>query len=113
MQVNGKHYRTIWVKEGPPAVIQVIDQQKLPHDFEIMDLRTVEDVRRAIQDMHVRGAGLIGAAAGYGVYLAALEARGKNVDESIQKSAEILIGTRPTASNLAWTRPVRAIRARR
>lgn len=103
MNVNGKHFRTIWVKAGSPEIIQVIDQQKLPHEFQMMDLCTVEDIRRAIQEMHVRGAGLIGATAGYGMYVAALEAaRAGNFEESIQASAEILIGTRPTASNLAW-----------
>ena len=103
MRVDGKHFRTIWVKEGSFDVIQVIDQQKLPHDFQILDLRTVEDVRRAIQEMHVRGAGLIGATAGYGMYLAAREA--SNADDfsaAMEASAEILISTRPTASNLAW-----------
>jgi methylthioribose-1-phosphate isomerase len=34
-----------------------------------MDLRRVEDMRRAIKDMYLRGAGLIGAAAAYGMYL--------------------------------------------
>ena len=102
MKVNGKHFRTIWMSEEDPAILQVIDQQKLPHSVEVMDLRTVEDVRRAIQDMHVRGAGLIGATAGFGMALAALEARGKNFEEAVQASADLLMGTRPTASNLAW-----------
>ena len=103
MNVNGKHFRTIWVKEGSSDIIQVIDQQKLPHEFKILDLRTVEDVRKAIQEMHVRGAGLIGATAGYGMVLAAREA--SNADDfsaAMEASAEILVSTRPTASNLAW-----------
>ena len=103
MNVNGKHFRTIWVKDGSPEIIQVIDQQKLPHEFAVMDLRSVEDVRRAIKEMHVRGAGLIGATAGYGMALAALEARHEDFEQSIQKSAEILIGTRPTAAGSAST----------
>lgn len=102
MKVNGKHFRTIWMSEKDPAILQVIDQQKLPHSFEVMDLCTVEDVRRAIQDMHVRGAGLIGATAGFGMALAALEARHGNFEETVQASADLLMGTRPTASNLAW-----------
>ena len=102
MKVNGTQTRTVWVKEGEPEVVQVIDQQKLPHSFEVMDLRTVEDVRRVIKEMHVRGAGLIGATAGYGMYLAALEAPANDFESSIKESAEILIATRPTASNLEW-----------
>lgn len=102
MNVNGKHFRTIWVKDGSPEVIQVIDQQKLPHEFEVMDLCTVEDVCWAIKEMHVRGAGLIGATAGYGMVLAAREARDGNFDESVQEAARMLIRTRPTASNLKW-----------
>lgn len=102
MKVQGKHYRTIWVKEEDQKVIQIIDQRNLPHEFVIEDLRTVNDVARAIKDMHVRGAGLIGAAAGYGMYLAALEASEENFAEDLQQAAEKLKATRPTAVNLAW-----------
>jgi methylthioribose-1-phosphate isomerase len=100
MNVHGRHYRTIWLKETDCAVVQIINQLVLPHSFEIIDLRTVEDVRRAIKDMYVRGAGLIGACAAYGMYLAALEAGEGSTD--ILRSAAILKNTRPTASNLAW-----------
>lgn len=102
MNVDGKHYRTIWVDETAPGVVRIIDQQKLPHEFAVMDLRSVEEVRRAIRDMHVRGAGLIGATAGFGMYLAALTAPRDRFEAAVQGAAEILIATRPTASNLAW-----------
>jgi methylthioribose-1-phosphate isomerase len=102
MNIDGKHFRTIWLKETDPKVVEIINQLVLPHQFEILDLRTVEDIRRAIKDMYVRGAGLIGAAAAYGMYLAALEAGENSFDEDILKSAKILKDTRPTASNLAW-----------
>ena len=101
MNVDGKHFRTIWVKEDDSSTIQIIDQQKLPHEFIIMDLTTVEDFRSAIKDMYVRGAGLIGATAGYGMYIAALTAPEDSFDNFIAESAKILIATRPTASNLA------------
>jgi methylthioribose-1-phosphate isomerase len=100
MNVNGRHYRTIWLKE--PGIVQVINQQALPFRFEILDLRTVEDVRRAIKDMYVRGAGLIGAAAAFGMYLAAVTAGDDSFDDDLAAAADILKGTRPTASNLAW-----------
>ncbi|MBN2043264.1 MAG: S-methyl-5-thioribose-1-phosphate isomerase [Candidatus Aenigmarchaeota archaeon] len=96
MLVNGKHYRTIWLKENDDSIVQIIDQRWLPHKFVIEDLKTVDDVAKAIKDMHVRGAGLIGAAAGYGMYLAALN--GDDVREASGK----LKATRPTAVNLAW-----------
>ena len=62
MNIAGRHYRTIWLKETEYRAIQIINQQALPFNFEILDLCTVEDVARAIKDMYVRGAGLIGAA---------------------------------------------------
>lgn len=102
MKVNGKHYRTIWIDETAPDVVKVIDQRYLPHEFVVESLTTVEEVAIAIRDMHVRGAGLIGATAGYGMYIAALQAPADNVMESLHKSAELLKATRPTAVNLAW-----------
>jgi methylthioribose-1-phosphate isomerase len=102
MNVNGQHYRTIWLKEGDPNVVQIIDQRHLPHKFVIEDLATVTDVARAIKDMHVRGAGLIGATAGYGMYLAALQAPKDSFINSLAAAGEKLKATRPTAVNLAW-----------
>ncbi len=114
MTVNGKHYRTIWVKENDPSTVQVINQRKLPHAFDIVDLRTVEDFRAAIKDMTIRGAGLIGATAGYGLYVAALTSPKKGFLDFIEAAAKILVATRPTASNLAWAvnRQLAAIRSR-
>ncbi|MDR2078273.1 MAG: S-methyl-5-thioribose-1-phosphate isomerase [Treponema sp.] len=102
VNVDGRHYRTIWLKETDNTVVRIINQLILPHAFEILDLRTVEDIRRAIKDMYLRGAGLIGAAAAYGMYLAALEAGEKTFEEDLCRSAAILKNTRPTAGNLAW-----------
>jgi len=101
MNVAGTHYRTIWpVTEG---LIQIIDQRWLPHRFILEDLTTCEQAAVAIADMHVRGAGLIGATAGYGMYLATLEAAASpHFDSSLAAAAERLKQTRPTAVNLAW-----------
>ncbi len=113
MNVDGKHYRTIWIKEDNPHVVQVIDQRHLPHKFVIEDLATLDDVAWAIKDMHVRGAGLIGAAAGYGMYLAALRAASESFMEALAADGEKLKQTRPTAVNLAWAveRQLQAIAA--
>ena len=103
MNVNGRHTRTIWEHPDNPLVIQIIDQRHLPHEWIIEDIADVASMADAIKDMHVRGAGLIGASAGYGMYLAALQAsREKDFEDSIQESAALLRSTRPTAVNLAW-----------
>ena len=70
MKVAGQHFRTIWLKPDNPRVVQIIDQTALPHRFVVEDVTSLEQMATAIRDMHVRGAGLIGAAAGYGMYLA-------------------------------------------
>jgi methylthioribose-1-phosphate isomerase len=105
MNVHGEHYRTIWVKEDDDRVVQVIDQRFLPHRFVIEDLTNVDDAARAIKEMHIRGAGLVGATAGFGMYLAALEAP-KNSPEAftafMEAAGEKLKATRPTAVNLEW-----------
>lgn len=102
MRVQGKDYRTIWIKEGDDEVISIIDQRFLPHRFVTEDIHSVSEMATAIKDMHVRGAGLIGAAAGYGMYLATLEATQKDIPDHLLASAEALKATRPTAVNLAW-----------
>lgn len=102
MKVNGKDSRTIWVKDGDPSQIEIIDQRRLPHEIVTSVMTGVEDVRAAIADMAIRGAGLIGATAGYGMSIAAQRANPDNFEADIQKAAKILIESRPTASNLAW-----------
>ena len=103
MKVKEEYYRTIWVKQGDKKTIQIIDQRSLPHEFVIEELSTVDQMVIAIKDMHVRGAGLIGAAAGYGMYLAAIEALSINsFDTHLGLAAKQLTATRPTAVNLAW-----------
>ena len=103
VKVGGKHFRTIWRKPDDERVVQLIDQRFLPHDFVIEEVRSVEQMATAIREMHVRGAGLIGASAGYGMYLAALEAaRRDSFDEHMTRAAAQLTATRPTAVNLSW-----------
>ena len=105
MLVDGTHYRTIWTEPERPEVVRIIDQTLLPHELSVMELRTLEDAAQAIKDMHVRGAGLIGATAGYGMYLAALDARRadqRGARAALENAARRLIATRPTAKNLEW-----------
>jgi methylthioribose-1-phosphate isomerase len=103
MKVNGKHYKSVWLHESDKTLIRVIDQRQLPHQFVIEDLNTLDGMVTAIKDMHVRGAGLIGASAGYGMYLAALEApKDRSFDKFMHEAGEKLNASRPTAVNLSW-----------
>lgn len=102
MRVQGKDYRTIWLNDENDEVITIIDQRYLPHRFVMEDIHSVDEMVHAIKDMHVRGAGLIGAAAGYGMYLATMEASRKNSFDQLTVAALALKATRPTAVNLEW-----------
>jgi methylthioribose-1-phosphate isomerase len=97
MKISGTHYRTIWPTNT--GAIRVIDQSRLPFEFATVDLRTLDDVTRAIRTMVVRGAPLIGAAAAYGL---ALALRTNASDQHIDEVTQVLQATRPTAVNLAW-----------
>ncbi|MBO4312559.1 MAG: S-methyl-5-thioribose-1-phosphate isomerase, partial [Desulfovibrionaceae bacterium] len=103
MLVRGKHYRTIWT-EGDPfrGEVFLIDQTALPHAFRVACLRTQEEACHAISGMLVRGAGLIGAAAAYGVWLAALQAPEQGFRDHMENAFAVLRATRPTAVNLEW-----------
>jgi methylthioribose-1-phosphate isomerase len=98
MRIDGKPYRTIWLAEDGRTV-EVLDQTRFPHAFEIVRLRTLQDAAHAIRDMQVRGAPLIGVAAAYGMALAMSE---NSSDASLVEAATTLLATRPTAVNLRW-----------
>jgi len=97
--VTAENFRTIWLKPDDPAVIQIIDQRLLPHEYRVHDLRSWQDACDAIADMYVRGAPLIGATAGWGLYLAALETPS---EDAVRTAANSLLASRPTAVNLRW-----------
>src|SRR5436190_10790380 len=105
VKVSGQHFRTIWLKPENECVVQLIDQRFLPHRFVIEEVSTVEQMATAIREMHVRGAGLIGASAGYGMYLATIEAAARpavaGFDPYVASAAAQLKATRPTAVNLS------------
>jgi len=104
MNVNGRPYRSIWPVDERSGTVRVIDQRELPHRFVTLDLIEPEDYVRAIADMAVRGAGLIGATAAWGMWSAAVAAPESRsaFDAAVSRAAESLIATRPTASNLRW-----------
>ncbi|MBO93284.1 MAG: S-methyl-5-thioribose-1-phosphate isomerase [Opitutales bacterium] len=103
MLVDGQPFRTVWIPEEEPEVVRIIDQRRLPFVFTLEDLRTTDEVACVIQDMWVRGAGCIGATAGFGMWLATKEAATDNdFDTALVRLSEKLRSTRPTAVNLAW-----------
>jgi methylthioribose-1-phosphate isomerase len=102
MNINKQHYRTIWPEPDNNEIIMIIDQRQLPHHFVIEPLSVLDDAVAAIKDMHVRGAGLIGATAGFGMHLAAVNAKEGHLDETLKQAAKLLDRSRPTARNLKW-----------
>lgn len=98
MKIGDKHYRSIWVAEDNTTV-EVLDQSKLPFSFAVLPLKTCDDAARAIKEMKIRGAPLIGAVAAYGVALAMTK---DSSDAHLQQTYDTLIVTRPTAINLKW-----------
>jgi methylthioribose-1-phosphate isomerase len=98
MKINGVHTRTIWLADDG-ATVQIIDQTKLPHRYEIVALKTLDDAAHAIKAMLVRGAPLIGATAAYGMALAMQQDAS---DAMMARAYHVLYETRPTAVNLRW-----------
>lgn len=98
MKVDGTPYRTIWLAEDGQAVM-IIDQTKLPFEFVTLRLETMADAARAIAEMWVRGAPLIGATAAYGM---ALAMKDDASDAGLSRAYDDLLATRPTAVNLRW-----------
>lgn len=85
--------------------VKMIDQRLLPGRFEIATLPTVEDVARSITDMYVRGAPAIGAAAGFGMALAARASAATTRGDLLRdlaRAKKTLDAARPTAVNLSW-----------
>jgi len=91
--INNKHYRTVWL-EG--SIVKMLNQPLIPHKFEVIELKDYIETSKAIKDMIVRGAGAIGATAGFAMAQAFL------ADEDIKKAAEVIKSTRPTAQNLFY-----------
>ena len=102
MNVDGKDIRPIWLHDDE-ITVRVIDQRRLPHEFVILDITTVDDCIHSIQDMVVRGAPLIGVTAAYGVYLASLTAITQtDPDTFFNNACRRIKAARPTAVNLIW-----------
>lgn len=99
MKVKGKHYRTVWM-EG--STVYLIEQNLLPFQFKIYKAKSYLDTCHAIKTMIVRGAGAIGAAAGFAMAQAFLEAPKTNPKAFLLKAKKQIEATRPTAQNLFY-----------
>jgi S-methyl-5-thioribose-1-phosphate isomerase len=97
MKVEGRDYRTVWM-EGDTVCL--IEQNLLPFEFKIFRAANHRDTCRAISSMIVRGAGAIGATAGYAMAQAFLESGDdRGYVETARRQIE---NTRPTAQNLFY-----------
>jgi len=91
------------VKKGDEKLIEILDQRFLPHKRVVKTLSSSTDCERAIRDMEVRGAPLIGVTAAFGMYFAVLEAlESQNFETELQEKSAFLKSSRPTAVNLMW-----------
>ena len=84
------------------AVLDLLDQRKLPGVEERFLCRTTADVVYALQTMVVRGAPAIGVSAAFGCAVALAESRGKDWRKILPEKMEAIRQARPTAVNLAW-----------
>ena len=94
--------RTVFWQDGQ---VCMINQPALPLKFEIVAYDTYQQVADAIRTMVIRGAPAIGAAAGFGVALAAYSSPATAVDalrEDLKTAGAVLAKSRPTAVNLFW-----------
>lgn len=95
--------RSIWIREGDKKAVEILDQRFLPHKKVVNVLKSTADFERAISDMEVRGAPLIGVTAAFGMYFAVLEALlTDDFDAALNDKAKFLKASRPTAVNLMW-----------
>ena len=98
MKVRGRPYRTLW-PGADGASVEIIDQTRLPHEFVVARLGSLDEAAHAIRAMLVRGAPLIGATAAYGLWLGL---RADPSDAALRDAGATLLATRPTAVNLRW-----------
>ncbi|MFZ4548207.1 MAG: S-methyl-5-thioribose-1-phosphate isomerase [Bacteroidales bacterium] len=120
MNVNGTHYRTIWM-DLHTGIVSMIDQNALPFEFKIFEAKNYKESCHAIITMITRGAGAIGAAAGFAMAQAFLEGAGLEEEvrgergagrgendakfsgmqlEFFNQARKEIEATRPTARNL-------------
>jgi methylthioribose-1-phosphate isomerase len=104
MSMGYENMRTITWNDDQET-IEMIDQRILPREFVILSYDNYKDVADAIRTMVIRGAPAIGAAAAYGMAMAAYQSHATSVEEllgDLNSAGEFLNQARPTAVNLSW-----------
>ena len=102
MLVNNQNYRTIWMQD---SCVYMVNQQLLPHKFEIYKSIDYKATADAIKTMIVRGAPAIGAAGAFGLAQAAMGFEGEKFEDFKNYAlgaSRILSSTRPTANDLFY-----------
>jgi len=93
------------IEWDPKGTVKMIDQRKLPLEFVVVEFDDYHDVARSIKEMYIRGAPAIGAAAAFGLALAARQSKAisrEGLLNDLETAADVLRATRPTAVNLFW-----------
>jgi methylthioribose-1-phosphate isomerase len=93
------------IEWDPRGTVKMIDQRKLPLEFVVVEFDDYREVARSIKEMYIRGAPAIGAAAAFGLALAARQSQATSREgllADLETAAEVLRATRPTAVNLFW-----------
>jgi S-methyl-5-thioribose-1-phosphate isomerase len=98
MLIDNQHYRTVWYDETTNRV-SMINQVKLPFEFEVLQFNTFDETAEAIRNMTVRGAGAIGATAGFAMAQAFVTMQDSS---QIEEARRLIETTRPTAVNLFY-----------
>ena len=105
--MNGKNilsFDSVSLDDDDGALI-ILDQTQLPGKIDMLHLKDIRDIWRAIYTLQVRGAPAIGIAAGFGVYLAVKDMKTEDYAEfsgKFREAKEYLNSSRPTAVNLSW-----------
>jgi len=95
--MNGQ-YKALWLRDD--GNLEVLDQRYLPFIKRTVIISNTDECIHAIKDMTVRGAGVIGNVAAFGVYLASREVDGNL--KALHVKAKAIRESRPTAVNLMW-----------
>jgi len=103
---QGKDPPNMRTIEWQNGIVKTIDQTRLPSETVILKLENADEVAEAITNMRIRGAPLLGAAAAFALALTAYHSKAKNRTQLIsqlERAAQGIRRTRPTAVNLSWT----------
>lgn len=104
MRMGSEAMRTITWNDDQHTV-EMIDQRILPREFVVLSYDDYQAVAEAIRTMVIRGAPAIGAAAAYGMALAAQQSTAKSLKgllADLETAGKVLNQSRPTAVNLSW-----------